>query len=220
MAVKQLISGLSGAGKTSLTKDLEKSMVIYHDGKRFPYKIPHATVNDFDNVTEFLELIATKIEAYNEKKGEYPDTIVFDSVSKIFDTIADNCNRKYVNFDIYTNLNREINLFTSFIEDELIAAGINIVLVSHAIYDADTNRYNLVASGAFAKRGGFYAEVDEAIFLEQKANKRTVHFRSGKFPARTLQDDLPDSIDVSEFNLQEHINNLSSTAESVADEEL
>jgi len=220
MSVKQLISGLSGAGKTSLTRNLENSLVIYHDGKSYPYPTPHTTVNTFEDVDSFIDTISEKVEAYHEKFKEYPSTIVFDSVSKIFDTISDNCNRKYNNFDIYTNLNREINKFTSFIQDSLIASDMNVILVSHAVYDPETSRYNLVASGSFAKRGGFYAEVDEAIFIEQKSNKRTIHFRSGKFPARTLEESLPDTIDVNDFNLQDHINTLLSNADSIADNEL
>lgn len=220
MSVKLLISGLSGSGKTSLTKDLEDVLVVYHDGKAFPFPKPHTTVRDFDSVDEFITLTTEKIEAYNEKVGEYPKTIVFDSVSKIFDTISDNCNRKYNGFEIYTQLNKEINLFTSFIEDSLIASEINVVLISHALFDADTSRYSLVASGAFAKRGGFYAEVDEAVFLETKSNKRIVHHRSSKFPARTLNAELPDAVSVEEFNLQTFIEDLADKSTSVDEFEL
>ena len=69
----------------------------------------------------------------------------------------------------------------------------------------------------FAKRGGFLSEVDQDIFLETKANKRIIHFRSTKFPARTLVDDDPDSMSVDEFNLQRYIEKLSSLQEA-ADE--
>lgn len=215
MSVKLLISGLSGTGKTSLTKDLEDALVIYHDGKAYPYPKAHTTVRDFSSVSDFVDLITEKIEAYEKKVGKYPSTIVFDSVSKIFDTISDNCNTKYNGFEIYTNLNKEINAFTSFIEDSLVASEINVVLISHALFDADTSRYSLVASGAFAKRGGFYAEVDEAMFLETKANKRILHHKSTKFPARTLHEDLPDSVNVEDFNLQDCINVLAESQQSV-----
>lgn len=60
----------------------------------------------------------------------------------------------------------------------------------------------------FQKRGGFTAEVDESLFLEAKNNKRILHFRSLKFPARTLQEALPDSMPVDEFNLQSHLDML------------
>jgi hypothetical protein len=65
-----------------------------------------------------------------------------------------------------------------------------------------------------------YAEVDEALFLEVKANKRLVHFKSSKFPARTLVEELPEVSDVEEFNLQTHIENLSASSNSAAENEL
>jgi hypothetical protein len=68
---------------------------------------------------------------------------------------------------------------------------------------------------SFAKRGGFLAEVDEALFIEVKSNKRVLHFRSPKLPARSLQEDLPDNMSVEEFNLQDHIEKLAGQANAV-----
>jgi len=64
---------------------------------------------------------------------------------------------------------------------------------------------------------GFLAETDEAIFVETKASKRIAHFKSTKFPARTLTDGIPDSQSVDDFNLQEHLD-LLSAKQSTADE--
>jgi hypothetical protein len=215
MSVKLLISAEANSGKTTLTKNLENSLVVSHDGKRYPFPVPHVMVPTFDTVQELINLTVEKIEAFKDKFGEYPDTIVFDSVSKIFDTIHANCNEKYKGFVIYSELDKEVVAFTSFIENSLIASGMNVVLISHALYDADTAKYNLVGKGSFAKRGGFLAEVDEAVFIEVKSNKRTLHFRSAKLPARSLQEDLPDSMAIEDFNLQEHINTLSGNASAV-----
>jgi len=49
------------------------------------------------------------------------------------------------------------------------------------------------------------SEVDEAIFLEVKGKKRTIHYRNSKMAARTVMSELPDSVPLEEFNLQEHI---------------
>ena len=215
MSVKLLISAEANSGKTTLTKDLENSLVISHDGKRYPFKVPHVMVPTFDSVQELINTTVEKIEAYNDKFGHYPDTIVFDSVSKIFDTIHTNCNEKFKGFAIYSELDKEIVAFTSFIENSLIASSMNVVLISHALYDADTAKYNLVGKGSFAKRGGFLAEVDEAIFVEVKSNKRICHFRSTKLPARSLEESVPDSMSVDEFNLQDHINTLAGSANAV-----
>ena len=68
---------------------------------------------------------------------------------------------------------------------------------------------------SFATRGGCLAEVDEAIFIEVKTNKRILHFRSSKLPARSLQEELPDSLPVEEFNLQQHIETLAGNTSAV-----
>lgn len=220
MTVKLLIAAEANSGKTTLTKNLKDSLVISHDGKRYPFKVPHALVPGFESVAELIALTTEKIEAYKDKFGSYPSTVVFDSVSKVFDTIYATCNEKYKNFTIYSELDKEILAFTSFIEDSIIASGINVVLISHALYDPETNRYNLVGKGSFAKRGGFLAEVDESIFIEVKNNKRTLHLKSTKFPARSLQEDLPDTVSIEEFNLQDHIDTLAGVATEVDDYQL
>lgn len=215
MSVKLLISAEANSGKTTLTKNLKNSLVISHDGKRYPFPVPHVMVPSFNSMDELINLTVEKIEAYKEKFDEYPATVVFDSVSKIFDTIHAYCNEKHTGFKIYSELDKEVVAFTSFIENSLIASGMNVILISHALYDADTAKYSLVGKGSFAKRGGFLAEVDEAIFIEVKTNKRILHFRSAKLPARSLQPDLPESMPVEEFNLEQHIEMLAGNAEIV-----
>ena len=215
MTVKLLISAEANSGKTTLTKNLKNSLVVSHDGKRYPFPVPHVMIASFDSVAELINTTVEKIEAYKAKFKNYPETIVFDSVSKIFDTIHTTCNEKYKGYTIYSELDKEVSAFTSFIENSLIASGMNVVLISHALYDADTAKYNLVGKGSFAKRGGFLAEVDEAIFIEVKNNKRVLHFRSAKLPARSLQEGFPDSLGVEEFNLQTHIETLAGNASAV-----
>ena len=205
MAIKLLISGESNSGKTTLTKDLKDTLVVSYDGKKYPFPIPHVMVPPFDSTNQLIEIINSKIVTYKEKFGQYPKTIVIDTVSKIFDTLLDNCNTKYNGFKIYSELNKEIHEFTEYIQNTLIASDMNVVIISHAIWNTDTSKYELVGKGDFAKRGGFLAETDEAIFVEVKTNKRILHFRSTKYPARTLVDELPDNINVNEFNLQDHI---------------
>jgi hypothetical protein len=217
MSVKLLISGEANTGKTTLTRNLKNTLVVSHDGKRYSFPIPHVLVAGFSSVQELVDVVVAKIEAYNQKFGNYPETVVFDSVSKIFDTVMANCNEKYKGFTIYSELNKEINAFTSFVENSLIASDMKVVLISHALYDAETGKYSLVGKGDFAKRGGFLAEVDEALFIEVKSNKRILHLKSGKLPARTLQPDLPDSMSVEEFNLQDHIEMLAQGADKVND---
>ena len=147
MAIKLLISAESNSGKTTLTKDLKDALVVSHDGKKFPFSIPHVMVPTFGSATELINIINTKIEAYNDKFGSYPSTIVFDSISKIFDTILNNCSAKHSGFKIFSELDAEITLLMSYIENTLIASDMNVIIISHAIYDADTSKYNLVGKG-------------------------------------------------------------------------
>lgn len=220
MAVKLLIAGESNAGKTTLTKGLENSLVISHDGKRYPYKNPHASIPTFSTSDELTSFVTEKIEAYNARFGEYPKTIVFDSVSRIFDTLYDACNHKHTGFKIFQELDKEIKSFTNYIENTLIASDMNVVILSHAIYDSETAKYNLVGKGSFAKIGSFLSVTDESIFIETKNNKRILHFRSTKFPARTLQEDNPDSMPVDDFNLSAYITHLMEVSDAVDEFEL
>ena len=146
-AVKLLIAAESNSGKTTLTKTLENALVVSYDGKKFPFRVAHVNVESFDSVDALITLIGEKVETYNEKFGHYPATIVFDSVSKIFDTIMDSCNTKYKGFQIYTELNKEVHSLTDYIQNVLIASDINVVLISHAIFDPETARYNLIGKG-------------------------------------------------------------------------
>ena len=204
-AVKILVSGEAAAGKTTLIKDLDNALLLSHDGKRPAVKLPHVYISNFIDVSELLSTFNEKIEAYNERYGNYPATIVIDSVSRIYDTINNICNDKYTGFTIYSTMDKMIKEFNAYIEDTLIASGMNVILISHAIYDSETSQYNLVGKGSYAKLGGALSTVEEAIFLEKKSNKRIVHFRSTKFPARTLQTDLPDNVPVDDFSMKSYL---------------
>jgi len=149
MSVKLLISSEANAGKTTLTKSLKDALVVSHDGKKYPFKVPHVMVDTFDSSTALINLINQKILAYREKFGAYPKTIVFDSVSKIFDTILDNCSIKHTGFKIYSELSREIHDITDYVQNTLIASDMNVVLISHAIWDQETAKYNLVGKGEY-----------------------------------------------------------------------
>lgn len=216
MAVKLLISGQSNSGKTTLTSTLEDVLVFSHDGKNYPFPKPHVNIANFDSSAELIGLMTQKMQAYEERFGHFPATVVIDSVSKVFDTLLDSCNKKHTGFKIYSELDREIREFTEFVEHQLIAGGINVILISHAIWDQDTAQYVLVGKGSFQKRGGFLAETDNSIFIETRNGKRYVHHRSTKFPARTVLD-IVDSQPADDYSLKDHIAALSKLGDDVAD---
>ena len=149
MSVKLLISAESNSGKTTLTKTLKDALVVSHDGKKYPFAVPHIMVDTFDSTARLIALINEKILAYKEKFKVYPKTVVFDSVSKIFDTILNNCSSKHTGFKIYSELDAEITMLTSYIQNTLIASNMNVVFISHAIWDQDTAKFNLVGKGSY-----------------------------------------------------------------------
>lgn len=201
--MKVLISGTSGAGKTTLLKDLKDTFVVAHDGKNFPLKIPHINVEAFPSVSSLIDLIAEKLEAYNDKYKRYPDVIVFDTVSRILATIISNCELKHVGFAVWTEANKEINKFVGFIND-LVNSDFFVIMCTHALYDVDMRKYVEIAQGTFAKIGGFMSTVDEAVFIEVKNNKRQLYFKNPLYLSKTMLD-LPDVMDSSEFDINEYV---------------
>ena len=211
MTAKILISGEANTGKTSLIRNLKDSFVISHDGKNFPFGMPHTLVKNFDSTASLVALVTEKMNAYKEKFKAYPKIVVFDSVSKIIETMETNCRDKNPgdnSFKVWSNLDKEITTFNSFIQNQLIGSGISVIVISHAIFDEKSNGYKLVAKGSFAKRGAYLAEVDEAIGLEVKGKSRTVHFRSVDFLARSLQESFPDKMEVDEFDINNYVQTI------------
>lgn len=214
---KLLIAGDSNSGKTSLTRNLKDTLVISHDGKAYPFKVPHAAISEIDTTEELTSFVNEKVEAYVERFGKMPANIVFDSVSRIYDSLYDSCNKRFTGFNIYSNLDKEIKEFADFLE-QILDHGVNLIIISHSLHDTDTGKTNLVGKGSFAKLGGFLSVVDESIYIETKKNdKRVLHFRSTVFPARTLQEDLPNSIGVEQFELQSHVEKLMEASQGVSE---
>ena len=245
MSAKILINGKAGVGKSSLIKSLTNAFVLSRDGKSFPFKIPHmlvpryvdmattiygGTVKDDEGDELVIEGIFDKLEKYNEKFGKYPETVVIDSVSKLMQDAIDYANLNFTNFDIHSTINREIATLTSFIQEELVANGINVVLVNH-VMDNDKKGLIPVGQGKFKDKGGFYSEVDNSILVTDSL--KVVH-RGTTNQARTLLDELPDfqylentlhpekskklKEGESYYNLQEHIDLINSHADDIAEE--
>lgn len=206
MAVKLLISGLPNVGKSTLVKDLDpsKTLLLSRDGKKSPLKLPKKTIEDFTDVEDLINQMVAAIQSYIDKTGNNPETIVIDSISKIFLDIEAKILSKVKSFP-YGVINVEISAFMNFLEQQ-IAPICNLVMISHAQLNTETNAYELVnAGGSWGKKGGAISEVENAIFIELKGTKRTIHHKNQKMLSRSLIDALPESQPADEFNLQSYL---------------
>jgi len=236
MSAKILVNGKSGSGKTNLLKTLTDAFVISRDGKQFPFSIPHMMVPTFydmqiltqggqvviDGLEVDVEGFFDKVEKYNDKMGFYPKTIVIDSVSKIMQDIIDYANINFVNFDIHSYINKETAVLTKFVQEDLVAEGMNVVIINH-VMDNDKKGLIPIGQGKFKDKGGFYGEVDHSILVE---NLKVVH-RGVENQARTTIATLPDRQHIENdvnpakskklaegevyYNLQEHIDMILKT---------
>ena len=208
---KLAITGTENVGKTHLISQLTDALVMSTDNKAFKGKIPHFRYNEYTGVEDFSQIINDKLEAYKKKMGNYPKTLVVDSITHLQTNMERWANNKFTGFQIWSNLGKEIIEINDFFE-ELIEGGLNVVLTVHVQYDADTAKYKTTSPGQFGKNGGWISVTDESIFIEVKGNKRILHFKTLKFPCRTLQPTVPTSIDMEQFNINEHIQLLEEAA--------
>lgn len=215
MSAKILITGMPNTGKTTLLKPLKNALVIARDGKPFSLELPHVNVTEFKNIDDFLNLLDEKLETYNQKMGAYPDTIVFDSVSRLFTDIETSCSKRFNGFDVWSNVNKEINKFLEAI-NTLQENGFNIVLIAHAVWDEKAGKFIETCKGSFAKIGGFLSTVDYALNIDIVGSKRIITHR-GTNLSRSLLDDVPDKESANDFNLQTYIDKIRAKAGIVSE---
>ena len=203
---KILIAGLPNTGKTTLLKTLKNAFVISRDGKPFSLPMPHVNVPEYQKIDDLLDLVQEKLTAYEEKFKALPDTICFDSVSRIFTDIEASCSKRFHGYDVWSNVNKEINTFLDAL-NSMQESGFNLVLIAHAVWDVDAKKFIETCKGSFAKTGGFLSTVDYAINIDIVGNKRIVTHR-GTSLSRTLIEGMPDKESADTFNLQTYLDKI------------
>ena len=214
-SAKILITGMPNTGKTTLLKPLKNVLVFARDGKPFSLSLPHTNVTEFTTMKDFLSLVQEKLETYNEKKGEYPETIVFDSVSRIFTDVETSCTKRFNGYEVWANVNKEIQMFLEAV-NSMQEGGFNVVLIAHAVWDENAKKYIETCKGSFAKVGGFLSTVDYALNIDIVGNKRIITHK-GTNLSRTLLEDIPDKEDANSFNLQNYIDKIKAKANEVVE---
>lgn len=213
MGAKVLITGMPNTGKTTLLKTLKNVLVISRDGKPFSLELPHVNVNEYTNMNNFLTLVSDKLEAYNKRFGAYPETIAFDSVSRIFTDVETSCSKRFNGYEVWANVNKEIQLFVEAI-NSMQEGGFNIVLIAHAVWDENAKKYIETCKGSFSKTGGWLSTVDYALNIDLVGSKRIITHR-GSSLSRTLLDDIPDKQSADDFSLQEYVDKIKAKSDVV-----
>ena len=214
-SAKILITGMPNTGKTTLLKSLKNVLVFARDGKPFSLSLPHTNVTEFTTMKDFLSLVQEKLEIYNEKKGEYPETIVFDSVSRLFTDVETSCTKRFNGYEVWANVNKEIQMFLEAV-NSMQEGGFNVVLIAHAVWDENAKKYIETCKGSFAKVGGFLSTVDYALNIDIVGNKRIITHK-GTNLSRTLLEDIPEKEDANSFNLQNYIDKIKAKANEVVE---
>jgi len=207
-AVKLLVAGFEQTGKSTITSKIKNALVVNMDRKAYSFKVPHTNITHFSGIDNLIDTINEKLGAYQEKMGKLPETVVFDTVTQLYTMIQSYNENNFKGFTVHSNNNKDTLNFNAYIEDVLLANNINVVIVAHTIWDADTARHIIPATGQFGKAGSWISVVNNSIFLEKKNNKIIVHQDSMKVPARTTLDNIEPSTDSDKYDINDHIQKL------------
>jgi len=207
-AVKLLVCGFESCGKSTITSGIHDALVVNFDRKEYGFKVPHVNYPIFTGMDDLINTLNEKVGAYQDRYNELPKTVVVDTVTQLYSAIQKHNGERYKGFDIHSNNNADTLAFNGYIEDTLIANGVNVIIVAHTVYDSDTARHIIPASGQFAKSGSWLSVVNDAIFIEKKSNKLIVHQQSMKFPCRSTIPDIAASVPVEEYDINNHIDIL------------
>ena len=215
MAIKLLISGEAGAGKTDLLRTLEDTgtFVVSRDAKEFALSLPYMLVDAWydmstliyggdikdEGETIHIDGIVDKMEKYNERFGEYPSTVAIDSVSQIFMDVIDKASQTP---NVYgsqgAEVTKEMAILTKFIHEDLELNGINVILLNHIIPEKDegkaTGKFVQFGQGKFLAKGGFYSTTNEAITIVSEGSHRAIYTRGVDKQARTANVSTPDKL--------------------------
>lgn len=218
MSAKILIYGEPNTGKTSLLATLRNAFIISRDGKQFPFAMPHTNIGNWGNtavpIEDFIGKIHEKLQMYKTKEGVLPETVVLDSISTVIFELSDICSNTYTNWDIYTEITKQVNTLTKYFEELHYNNNMNLVILSHIAWDGKLGVYEESVKGSVKKWGGTLATTDYSVRLEVVDGKRTAHVRDTAF-ARWLPKGGVKSMPIDDFNLQEQIDTINAVSVNV-----
>jgi len=216
-AVKILISGFENVGKSTIVSKIEDALVVHFDRKPYTFPVPHVRIASFTGTDDLIDTINEKLGVYQEKFNKLPATVVFDTVTQMYTAMQGYNDQMYKGFDIHKMNNKDTIQFNGYVEDVLIANGVNVVIVAHTMYDSETGRHIIPASGQFGKSGSWLSTTGEAVYVEKKSGKYIMHNTTMKFPCRSTLPDIEESMESTKYNINEHIAKLTAAKDTAAE---
>lgn len=214
---KILILGTANSGKTTLLKSLEDAVVFSYDSKDFPFNIPHRNMHhekNGGNITtgeDFKNRVSDLLKSYKKTFKTLPKTFVIDSISTIVGSINSYCNSTFTGFTQWSEYSKEIDIVNNTI-NELTVLGINVIIITHAQYNNQNDKWEDTTKGSFNKKeGGFLSTVDYAVFIEANKNGDRIIYLNNPYKLSRTKIELKDEekeVDANDFNLQEYINKI------------
>ena len=154
-AIKLLVCGFENTGKSTTASQVEDALVINFDRKTYGFSVPHMNITEYNGIDALIGSINEKLGVYQERYGKLPKTAVFDTVTQFYSTLQAFNDNNFKGFDVHKNNNRDTLNLNSYIEDVLIANDVNVVIVAHTVFDPDTARHIIPATGQFGKAGSW-----------------------------------------------------------------
>jgi len=196
-------------------------MVIAIDSKPYPYNIPHYEVREFNGVVDFKNTLVEKVKSYKEKYGKLPETVILDTVTKLYELIYLWAEDNYKGFDVHNAISKATLQLNGMLDKLLIDRGINMVVVAHVQYKEATNRFVVPATGTFKDNGSWMSIVDEASYVHVLGNERWISHKEIKFPCRsTLGSELKEKDLLSKYSIRDHLGWLKDVAGKKAENTL
>lgn len=213
--VKLLVTGLENSGKSTITSKIKDALVINFDNKEYSFEVANADFREYTGLDSVINFINNKLVAYKEKNGKFPKVLVIDTVTQLYSSMVLYNSKKYNGFNIHSQNNVDTLDLNNYFEDIILANGVDLVVVAHAIYDSDTKAYTIKSQGQFRDAGSWLSIVNDSIFIEKRNGKLTVFLNDIKYPSRTSLEKIEEKMSIDDYDINTHLEKLRNSKETI-----
>ena len=213
--VKLLVTGLESSGKSTITSEIKDALVINFDNKEYNFEVANADFREYTGLDSVINFINNKLVAYKEKNGKFPKVLVIDTVTQLYSSMVLYNSKKYTGFNIHSQNNVDTLDLNNYFEDVILANGVDLVVVAHAIFDPDTKAYTIKSQGQFRDAGSWLSIVNDSIFIEKRNGKLTVFLNDIKYPSRTSLEKIEEKMSIDDYDINTHLEKLRNSKETI-----